>query len=326
MNKVIFMFLILLFNTNIYTQESNIRYINADIFPVLGKATENTLTRYERLPDSLQQMISPILWNLGCNSAGLAVRFRSNSSTIAAKWEVREDVTLNIMTSTAIKGLDLYCLNEDGKWLFAGSGHPQGKSNQAILATDMLPKEREFMLYLSLYDGITSLAIGIDSLASIKQPQIDSPKQTKPIVFYGTSIMQGGCASRPGMAHTNILERWFNRECINLGFRGNGLLDPEIAEVMAGVDASLFILDFLPNATAKHVKERADLFYSIIRSKHPDVPILFTETICLIPTIMYIIKEKFSIVKSYLIIIITIYTIINFINITISFKMSYYST
>lgn len=79
------------------------------------------------------------------------------------------------------------------------------------------------------------------------------------------------------MAHTNILERWLNRECINLGFSGNALLDLEIAELIATVDASMFVLDFLPNATVEQMKERAEKFYSIVRSKHPDTPILFVE-------------------------------------------------
>ena len=233
-------------------------YHDASAFPLLGKATESTLTRYERLPDSLQNISRKPLWDLGRNSAGLAVRFRSNS------------------TPTGIKGLDLYCL-QDGKWIFAGSGRPQGKINKATIVSNMLPEEREYLLYLSLYDGVTSLSIGVDSLSAITLPAVDLPKREKPVVFYGTSILQGGCASRPGMAHTNILERWLNRECINLGFSGNALLDLEIADVIAGVDASMFVLDFVPNATVEQMKERADKFYTIIRSKHPDTPVLFVE-------------------------------------------------
>lgn len=183
---------------------------------------------------------------------------------------------MNHMTPTGIKGLDLYCL-QDGKWVFAGSGRPQGKTNEATMVKNMVPEEREYLLYLSLYDGVTSLAIGVDSLSMIEQPAVDLPVRKKPVVFYGTSILQGGCASRPGMAHTNILERWLNRECINLGFSGNALLDLEIAEVLASVDASMFILDFLPNATVEQMKERAEKFYSIVRAKHPDTPILFVE-------------------------------------------------
>lgn len=255
---------------------AQIVYHDAAVFPLLGKATESTLTRYERLPDSLQNISRKPLWELGKNSAGLAVRFRSNSTCIAAKWEVLNNFNMNHMTPTGIKGLDLYCL-QDGKWIFAGSGRPQGKVNTATIVNNMLPQEREYLLYLSLYDGVTSLAIGVDSLSEINQPAVDLPIRTKPIVFYGTSILQGGCASRPGMAHTNILERMLNLECINLGFSGNALLDLEIADVIAGVDASLFVLDFLPNATVEQMNERAEKFYSIIRKKHPDTPILFIE-------------------------------------------------
>lgn len=255
---------------------AQIVYHDAAVFPLLGKATESTLTRYERLPDSLQNISRKPLWDLGRNSAGLAVRFRSNSTCIAAKWEVLNNFSMNHMTPTGIKGLDLYCL-QDGKWIFAGSGRPQGKASTATIVKNMLPEEREYLLYLSLYDGVTSLAIGVDSLSEISQPAVDLPVRTKPIVFYGTSILQGGCASRPGMAHTNILERKLNRECINLGFSGNALLDLEIADVIAGVDASLFVLDFLPNATVEQMNGRAEKFYSIIREKHPDTPILFIE-------------------------------------------------
>lgn len=251
-------------------------YHDASAFPLLGKANEATATRYERLPDSLQHVSRKPLWDLGRHSAGLALRFRSNSTSIAAQWEVRDNRSMNHMTPTGIKGLDLYCL-QDGKWIFAGSGRPQGKVNTATIVSNMQPREREYLLYLSLYDGVTSLAIGVDSLSQISQPAVDLPRRQKPIVFYGTSILQGGCASRPGMAHTNILERRLNRECINLGFSGNALLDLEIAHLMAGVDASMFVLDFVPNATVEQMKERADEFYSIIRRKHPHTPILFIE-------------------------------------------------
>lgn len=255
---------------------AQIVYHDASAFPLLGKATEATATRYERLPDSLQHISRKPLWDLGRNSAGLAVRFRTNSTSIAARWEVRDNRSMNHMTPTGIKGLDLYCL-QDGEWIFAGSGRPQGKINKATIAKNMLPQEREYLLYLSLYDGVTSLAIGVDSLSEIRLPAIDLPRREKPIVFYGTSILQGGCASRPGMAHTNILERRLNRECINLGFSGNALLDLEIAHLMASVDASMFVLDFVPNATVEQMQERADEFYSIIRRKHPHTPILFIE-------------------------------------------------
>lgn len=88
------------------------------------------------------------------------------------------------MTPTGIKGLDLYCL-QDGKWVFAGSGRPQGKVNEATIVKNMDPEEREYLLYLSLYDGVTSLAIGVDSLSTLDQPAVDLPVREKPVVFMG---------------------------------------------------------------------------------------------------------------------------------------------
>ncbi len=256
--------------------QAQIVYHNADQFPLYGKATEATATRYERFPDSLRNISRKPLWELSQNSAGLAIRFRTNSTTIAAKWELLLDRTMSHMTPVGIKGLDLYSL-ENGEWKFVNSGRPTGKSSQNTIISNMTPEMREYLLYLPLYDGVTALEIGIDSLALIDQPKVEMPTQNKPIVFYGTSILQGACASRPGMAHTNILSRWLNRECINLGFSGNGQLDLEVAEVIAGVDAGCFVLDFVPNASVDQMNEKAYQFYSIIRSKHPDTPIIFIE-------------------------------------------------
>lgn len=258
------------------TVQAQMVYHDATDFPVLGKATHHTATRYERLPDSLAHIVRTPIWELGKCSAGLAVRFSSNSTAIAAKWEVLYNRTMNHMTPTGIKGLDLYTW-VDGEWRFVNSARPQGKNNTATIISNMHSQEREYMLYLSLYDGVTTLEIGVDSLSSIGLPQLSLPVCEKPVVCYGTSILQGGCATRPGMAHTNILSRRFNREFINLGFSGNARLDFEIAEVIAEVDASIFILDFVPNASVEEIEERADKFYTIIRSKHPYTPILFVE-------------------------------------------------
>lgn len=251
-------------------------YTDASIFPLLGKATKSTATLYERLPDSLIKISRKPLWELGMNTAGLALRFRSNSTTIAVKWETRFDNVMNHMTPTGIKGLDLYCLQHKD-WLFVNSARPTDKNNSAIIISNMEAEEREYMLYLPLYDGINSLSIGIDSLSYISQPLVNNPTREKPIVFYGTSILQGGCASRPGMAHTNIISRRLNKEIINLGFSGNAFLDLEIASVMAHVNAGAFILDFIPNTSVDLIEERAERFYQILRDKHPQTPILFIE-------------------------------------------------
>ncbi len=257
--------------------EDGVAYYDGADFPLFGKASDATDGRYRRLPVSLKGVCREPVWYLGQHSAGLYIRFRSDSPFIRAKWVSTFDNHENHMTDTGVKGLDLYFLN-GGTWRFAGSGRPQGKNNEATMVANMTREEREYMLYLSLYDGIDSIEIGVDENASIGFPEIDSPRSGSQIVMYGTSILQGGCVSRPGMAHTSILGRRLDREVINLGFRGNALLDMEIAQLMASVEnPALYVLDYAPNATAKDIAEKGEAFFRILRDAHPKTPVIFVE-------------------------------------------------
>ena len=259
-----------------FIAQAQIVYHDASAFPLLGKISDATETRYERLPAHLKDVSRPPVWYLGKNTAGLAIRFRSDSRQISVKWETLNDNYMNHMAPAGIKGLDLYCM-ENGGWTYANTARPSAKKSEAILISAKEKKMREWMLYLPLYDGVVSIEIGIETSAYIGQPEIDLPRRTKPIVAYGTSILQGGCASRTGMAHTNILSRMLNCEIINLGFSGNGKLDYEIAELMAKCDVSLYILDFMPNVSVEQINEKAEKFYRILRNKRPDTPIVFIE-------------------------------------------------
>ena len=251
---------------------------DASEFPLYGKAVDSTLTRYERLPASYQGKIRNVLWNLGRNSAGLFLRFRSDSPYIRVKWTSMTGNSMNHMAATGVRGVDLYVLMDDGQWHFAGVGRPAGRTTDAKVADGMSVEDREYMLYLPLYDGVDSLSIGIDGKASISGPEVCYPDSDGAVVMYGTSILQGGCASRPGMAHTNILGRMLGREVINLGFSGNALLDYEIAEVMASVaDPAVFVLDYVPNASAEQIAGKGETFFRILRDAHPDVPVVFIE-------------------------------------------------
>lgn len=257
----------------------NVMYTDASVFPVYGKVSDQTNSRYERLPSKLQGISREPVWYLGQHSAGLYVRFRSNSTSIHAKWESTFNNTMTHMTDTGTKGLDLYAM-VDGEWRHVCSAQPQGKTSERTFISNMDPIEREYMLYLSLYDGVSSLEIGVDEGASLDQPAVDSPSSKKPIVMYGTSILQGGCANRPGMAHTSMISRHLDVEVINLGFSGNALLDMEIAELMASVeDPGLYVLDYAPNAFADMIDENGEKFFRIIRDAHPDVPVIFIEDV-----------------------------------------------
>ena len=257
----------------------NVVYTDASVFPLYGKVSEQTNERYERLPSSLEGVSREQVWYLGRHSAGLFIRFRSNSTSIHARWESTFNNTMTHMTDTGTKGLDLYAL-VDGEWRHVCSAQPQGKKSERCIIANMDPVEREYMLYLSLYDGVKSLEIGVDEGSMLDLPAVDRPSREKPVVMYGTSILQGGCANRPGMAHTNIIGRRLDREVINLGFSGNALLDMEIAELMASVeDPGLYVLDYVPNASAQAIDEVGEQFFRIIRDAHPEVPVVFIEDV-----------------------------------------------
>lgn len=254
-------------------------YTDASEFPLYGKVSDRTNGRYERLPSELQGVSRDPVWYLGRNSAGLFIRFRSNSTSIHARWESAFNNSMTHMTDTGTKGLDLYAL-VDGEWRHVCSAQPQGKNSERCIIANMYPVEREYMLYLSLYDGVSSLEIGVDEGAMLERPAVDRPSREKPVVMYGTSILQGGCANRPGMAHTNIIGRRLDREVINLGFSGNALLDMEIARLMASVeDPGLYVLDYAPNAYADMIDENGEKFFRVIRDAHPDVPVVFIEDV-----------------------------------------------
>lgn len=257
----------------IYAQ---VAYYDASLFPLYGKYETRGMERYNRFPDTLQQISRKPLWELSTNSAGLAVRFRSNSSAIYAHWVLKYNNHMNHMADTGVKGLDLYGW-ENGKWVYMNVGRPSGKSNEGMIIGNMAPVWREYMLYLPLYDGIDSLAIGIDREAQIAQPVLEFPRRNKPVVLYGTSILQGACASRPGMAHTNILGRMLGVETINLGFSGNAFLDLEVADLMALVDASVFVIDCVPNASVEMMEKKLYEFYRRLRTAHPRTPVVFIE-------------------------------------------------
>lgn len=256
----------------------SLKYIDAASFPLIGKGFADTQNRYERLPASLEGKTRPPVWSLSKNCSGLAIRFRTNSPIIAAKWEVTGDVVMNHFTMTGIKGLDLYCL-KNGKWQFVNTARPKEKATTAVIIKNMPKQEMEYMLYLPLYDGLASLEIGVNVNSEIGQPLVDSPRTGAPVVFYGTSITQGGCASRAGMSYPNILSRMLDREIVNLGFSGNGQLDLEVAEAMATIDASCFVIDCLPNVSVAQMNEKYSRFLEILREKKPDTPILLVETI-----------------------------------------------
>jgi hypothetical protein len=181
------------------------------------------------------------------------------------------------ITAIASSGLDLYTRTDVGRWHWLGIGRPtQFPENTDALITGIPAAQREYMVYLPLRNGVTSLEIGVPKGSAISAGMA-RPAGSKPILFYGTSITHGISASRAGMTHVSMLGRTFNREVINLGFSGNGRMEPEVVRFVAELDPAVFVLDCLPNMAAKDVSERMAPGVKILREAHPLTPILLVE-------------------------------------------------
>ena len=258
-------------------QPKDLVYHDARKFKILGRAYPDSLPLFSRVPEFRKDVTRDALWKLGQHSAGISVRFRTNSPKIGLRWESLFKNDMTHMAALAVRGLDLYVLQDDGTWRFLACGRPMGEPTEWLAVANMEPEMREYMLHLPLYDGVKTLEIGIEAGSEIANPAVDSPRRDKPLVIYGSSIAHGATASRPGMAASNQLQRRLNREVINLGFSANAHIDYEIAEMMANVDACAYVLDFVPNATVPEINEKTEKFVEILRKAHPDTPLIFVE-------------------------------------------------
>ena len=247
-------------------------------FGVLGKGWTDTENFYDRFPARAHGLVRDEVWMLSRNPSGMRVHFLTDSKVIAADWTLpaEEPIGADHMPATGKSGLDLY-VRHRGSWRWLGASRLDGPGrNRKFLFPDvlLLPGRREYMLYLPLYNRLESLLIGIAPGASLDRPK---PIKAKPICFYGTSITQGGCASRPGMAYPAILGRRLEQPFLNFGFSGNARLEPEVARLLAELDPSVFVLDPLPNVPQDGAAKLAESFIRTLRSVHPKVPIVLVE-------------------------------------------------
>ncbi len=255
---------------------SGLRWYAAQQIGVEGKGYRDTAADFARLPARAETLVRPPVWSLAQHSAGLCVRFTTDSSTVRANWTLTSaSLAMPHMAATGVSGLDLYVQTASG-WRWLGSGRPEQQQNAAVLVEGLAREPRNYLLYLPLYNGVQTLEIGVDAEATVHR-QTWQGARARPIVFWGTSITQGGCASRTGMAHPAIVGRRLHRPVVNLGFSGNGKLEPEMARLIGELDACVFVLDCLPNLQAAEVRERTRPAVEILRAAHADTPILLVE-------------------------------------------------
>lgn len=233
---------------------------------------------FDRLPAKAEGKVTDSVWGLSHHSAGLAVRFVSDARTIHARWTlISPNLGMPHMPATGVSGLDLYVKDAANNWRWLAIGQPKAQTNSVSLVGGLPAGEREYLLYLPLYNGVTNVELGIDKGAYLATAEPRAEARRKPIVFYGTSITQGGCASRPGMVHTAILGRRLNYPVINLGFSGSGRMEPAMADLLAEIDPAVYVLDCLPNMDANLVTERLVPFVQKLRAARPETPILLVE-------------------------------------------------
>jgi len=260
-------------------RDSLLSWYDARDFAILGRGWDEPHRDFERLPSQAESTVTESVWRLSHHSSGLYVQFVTDANEIHVRWTLlHNNLAMPHMPATGVSGMDLYTRSADGAWRWLGNGRPSGfPVNTARIVHNLPPARRQMMLYLPLYNGVSSVEIGLPQKASSwAYISKDSP-DIKPIVFYGTSITQGGCASRPGMSTTSILGRRLDWPVINLGFSGAGKMEPVMAELLGEIDAALYVLDCLPNMDIQLIRERVEPFIETLRRSKAETPILLVE-------------------------------------------------
>ncbi len=265
-----------------YVDAQNLRIINH----AFAGETERT---YARLPRYVKDSIPEgrELWDRQQCSSGIGVRFATNSTRIGCKYTLYWDTHMIHMADTGLKGTDLYILEGDSVWRHVNTNRPYVKKDEngnktklveSTYVSNLDGKMHEYVIYFPLYDGIEDFSVKVDSGAVITKGSPEVINANRRIVAYGTSILQGGCASRTGMAATNIIGRELNCEVVNLGFSGEGKQDTYIARAMATIpDVDVFLLDPVPNCTEMMCDTLTYNFVKTLRALRPDVPIVMLE-------------------------------------------------
>ncbi|NBS18852.1 MAG: hypothetical protein EBS74_03570 [Flavobacteriia bacterium] len=242
---------------------------------VEGKGWRDTQRFYDRLPSKALGVVREPVWNLSRHSAGMCMRFITNAPDIYVRYQLLSDrLAMPHMPATGVSGLDLYAQDARGIDRWVGVVKPDQQQMDTTIAKDLASGIRTYTLYLPLYNGVEALEVGVPKGSSFDGL---SPRDERPMVFYGTSIMHGACASRPGMAFPAILGRRLKRPTLNLGFSGNGRMEPEVAELLAELDPCVYVIDCLPNMNENTIGERAVPLVKRIRSAHEHTPILLVE-------------------------------------------------
>ena len=253
----------------------SLTWFNVQDWGIEGKGWTDTTRYFSRLPARAEGVVREPVWNLSQHAAGMVVRFITDSPAIHVKYALlSENLAMPHMPATGVSGLDLYARDDEDIDRWCAVVRPTEQEIEKPIAEQLREGRRLYTIYLPLYNGVESLELAVEDGAFFEPV---APRTERPILFYGTSIMHGACASRPGMAIPAILGRRLKRPTINLGFSGNGRMEPEVGVLLAELDPCVFAIDCLPNMNQDMIRERATPLVRQLRAKHADTPILLVE-------------------------------------------------
>lgn len=269
--------------------QDGIRYIDPrvnDSVKIYGLNYFDTDKRYQRLPKTLDEVLPKLEGSvdiLAGNSTGGIAAFYSNTNVLKIKVKLSFKFHMGHMAYTGQAGFDLYIGKSYQDMHFYRTSNFDFNKNEyefTFFNHENLSNENKlYVLNFPLYATVESVLIGVNQESCVL-PCKDLFKNNEKIVFYGTSITQGGCASRPGMSYTQILSRMLGIECLNYGFSGNGKGHIEIAETLSEIkNVKMFVLDYEANVTFDRLKATLNNFVKALRKTYPTVPIIIISKI-----------------------------------------------
>lgn len=230
---------------------------------------KETSPKLQRFPDRMKDRLRDPVWNLSLSPSGGRIRFATDATALGVRAHFPSLNHMNNMPRTGQLGIDLWVDGEHWKVTIPA----QEADIEEVLFENLPAQRREVCMYLGLYGPVEVQAIGLSEDAAIEAP---APFALElPVVYYGSSITQGGCATRAGNSYQAIVSRALNLDFINLGFSGNGRGEPEVGEAVRELEASCYVMDW-----AQNVRDIEDFralyapFLEIIREKRPDTPVI----------------------------------------------------
>ena len=262
-----------------------LKWIDGKDIPIEGRAFDDVEAYYDRLPANVTTSVNEGVRSLKRHTAGMQFRFLTDSCRLVFRWTpARSSLSMDHMPATGVSGIDVYRFDEGKRrWRYAKTGRIKDAKGGS-LSMAWQPGD-QCLVNLPLYNGLREFSLGIETNASLRALPPRKSGIVKPVVFYGGSITQGACASRPGMSFVNIIGRELDVPVVNLGFSGCGLMELEMSEHISRIDASCYVLDCLGNMNmgipgekkGRSVADNYEPFIRNLRAKRPAVPIVMAE-------------------------------------------------